>query len=194
MRRSSVPSSAKSSAGDAPVNRALPERLTRFPAPAHVQSSTCSRPSASRSRVGRAWLSGILRERELRALERELRRRCPARRARSAVSATTPSIRPVTSARAPSSRNGVSIDGVIEPTRRMARAGSRVGGKVWTYQSGSQSAKYCGRHSAGPADARTLPRGAQIAKIENAGFIRARARRCRWLAEPRRSQRTRRDA
>ena len=58
MRRSSVPSSMKSSAGEAPVNSAPPETLMRFPAPAHVQSSTCSRPSASRNRVGRLWLSG----------------------------------------------------------------------------------------------------------------------------------------
>ena len=57
-----------------------------------------------------------------------------------AVSATTASIRPVTSASAPSSTNGASVDVVIEPTRRMARAGSRVAGRLLTYHSGSEAA------------------------------------------------------
>ena len=147
--------------------------MIRFPAPAHVQSSTCSRPSASRNRVGRLWLSGIARERELRALECQSPPSMSRTSSEVAVSATTASIRPVTSASAPSSTNGASVDGVIEPTRRMARAGSRVAGSALDVPLGKRVCEHGGRHSAGRGDGRTLPCGACLAKFEHAVLERS---------------------
>ena len=90
-----------------------------------------------------------------------------------AVTATTASIRPVTSVSAPSSTNGASIDGVIELTRRMARRGLKRCRQRLGVPLGEPVPEDRGGYPAGPGDARTLPCGPQIAKIEHARFVRA---------------------